>query len=249
MTALAHRWLPGHDAAGRGELTLFCFPHAGARWTSFRDWEEELPGFVAVASVEYPRVGPASETPFETAADLARSCYESMRQTLSTPAVLYGHSLGSIIAFEVARLMTADGIAPLALVVSGHSAPGAPPPERPVHQLPSTAFWSRIEAWGGLPAAIADDPAARACFEGGLRGDLRLSEHYRPTPGRPLACPIVAMAGLADSLAPPEAMEAWRACTAGPFTLERQEGDHFFPVNRRPQFLRQLGRVLEDIWC
>jgi pyochelin biosynthetic protein PchC len=243
-----HRWLPLGAGRPDGEFTLLCFPHAGAHWSGYRDWEDELPGPLAIAPVAYPRASPTGALAFDNVGALAQAAYGPLTASVDRPIALYGHSLGALVAFELARLMTASGRDPVALVVTGRASPGTKA-NSTVHDLPSRDFWAEVESWGGVPAAILADPDARTVFEEALRADLRLAETWRPKPGPLLACPIVAIAGYADPLVAPGALEGWRAETAGPVAIAAAPGDHFFPFSHRAYFLGLLTRLLEDVQC
>lgn len=243
-----HHWLPAGAGRPDGELTLLCFPHAGAHWSGYRDWEDELPGGLAVAPVAYPRASPMGALAFDSVAALAKAAYVPLTASVSGPIVLYGHSLGALVAFELARLMTAGGREPAALVVTGRAAPRTMR-ESAVHGLPSNDFWIEVESWGGVPAAMRADAETRAAFEEALRSDLRLAETWQPQPAPPLACPIIAIAGHADPLVAPGALEGWRDETAGPVAIAAAPGDHFFPFAHRAYFLGLLSRLLEDVRC
>jgi surfactin synthase thioesterase subunit len=242
-----HRWLPRMPPPGC-DLALICFPFAGARWTIFRAWADELPSSIGITPADYPPEAGSGGRALDAIDDLVQAARVAVSDVQSRSIALYGHSFGALVAFELAKQMAADGEMPTALIVSGHRAPGLALLQSPIHELPSAAFMARLWTWGGIPAEIMHDAQAMALFEPALRAHMRLAETYMPTISPPLTCPIVAIAGLFDPLAPPDSMEDWRRHTTGRFALETIAGDHFFPLNQRPHFLSVVARRLVSDW-
>lgn len=226
-----------------GALPMLCLPYAGGRATVYRAWADELPGSLQPLPVDYPRgTGGAPDT----VAAIAGRLHEALQAwPRAQPLVLFGHSLGALVAYELALLLAAADRPPLLLLVSGHRAPHEPAREDPAHNLSSPALQAWLTRWGGVPPALRHDPAALAAFEPALREDLRLAETWQAPPPLPLPCPVVALAGLGDALAPPDSMPRWAATTRGPFRQHALPGSHFFLQEQRPQFLQLLALEIE----
>jgi surfactin synthase thioesterase subunit len=223
-----------------GSLTLLCLPHAGGRASAYRGWADELPSSLHPVALDYPR----------GAADSVAAIAERVAVSLaawprSQPLALFGHSLGALVAYELALRLHQAHRGPQLLLVSGHRAPQEPPREAPAHLLPSPQLQAWLRRWGGVPRALRDDPAILAAFEPALREDLRLAETWVAPPPAPLACPVVAIAGLDDSLAPPPAMGGWRDVTRGSFRQHALPGSHFYLFEQRQQFLALLALEIE----
>jgi surfactin synthase thioesterase subunit len=226
-------------------LALLCLPHAGARASAYRDWADELPSTLQALPLDYPRRADATQAPdsVATLADRLQSALSGW--PAAHPVALFGHSLGALVAFELALRMTLERRPPLLLLVSGHRAPQERPREAQVHQLPSPALRAWAAQRGGVPRALRDDAAVFELFEPALREDLRLAETWQPPAPQPLPCPIVALSGLNDALAPPESMAGWREHTRTTFRQHALPGGHFFLLEQRPQFLALLALEIE----
>lgn len=240
-------WLPQpHLLSERGgALPLLCFPYAGGRWTAYRDWADELPTSIHVVPLDYPRM--QSDRPaFSTVAELAHSAHSALGCFWDEPVVLFGHSLGALVAFELALLLAAEGGPPVHLFVSGHRAPGHSMLEPPAHDLPWPELFDRLRRWGGVPQDLLADRELMGWFEPILRAELRIAEIYRPVMQRaPLAGKVVALAGLHDNTAPPASMNDWGKVTRGPFALHSIPGGHFFLNGQRQHLLSLIASELD----
>ena len=241
------RWLPYGPAPGGTRLTLICLPYAGGRALAFRGWDDELPCDIWPAPVEYPgRGGQAGEPPLGSVQAVADALADVLLPFRDRPLALFGHSFGALVAFELACRLGDAGIPPEHLLLAGCRAPSHPPLEPPAHDLPTPEFRRRVQSWGGMPDAVAREPALLALIEPVLRADLRAADTYAASSRAPPACPTTAFAGLADPLAPPAAMAGWGMHVAGPFTLHHLPGDHFFPTTSRQMLLALVSRALGD---
>jgi len=150
-----------------------------------------------------------------------------------TPRPLYvlaGHSLGALLAYEVARIMDREGTPPELLVVSGRNAPTAGLSHRPIHALPDDEFLAALDRLGGTPAPVLDRPDLIRVYLPALRADLRLAESYSRSPGPPLSVPIAAFAGRQDRLTDGPSVVGWARETAGAFELSILPGGHFLSL-------------------
>lgn len=108
---------------------LFCFPHAGGGPSFFRPWRAALRPETAVRQILLPgREFRLEEPPFRRIADLVEPLCTALRPYLDRPYALFGHSMGAVVAYEVARRFSGAGVAgPTCLIVSGRRAPCSPP--------------------------------------------------------------------------------------------------------------------------
>ena len=204
---------------------LVCFAHAGGGPAVYRKWPEALAPDVELWAATLPGRAMRSDEPFATAWE---SLVTSFADQLEPDVTLYGHSLGGLLAFEVARELERRGVSPRHVFVSGCRPPhrvltGAPLPEG------DDALVSDVdERYGAVPPAVRAEPELLRRFVPVLRADLELAAAYEWDGGGRLACPLTALSGMADKTAPPREVAHWAALTSGPFQHLAMRGAHFF---------------------
>ena len=235
MTAAANgtsgwlRWPVRRPAA---DLRLVCFPHAGGGASAFWRWPRLLPPQVEVLAVQYPgRQDRFAEDYPETLTGMADPIAAELAALLDGqpgPVAFFGHSMGALVAFEVARRLPATGLpAPTRLVVSAHQAPTSPHVHGPDGDS-DQAVLTYLRSLGGSGADLLEDPELRELTLPMVRNDLRLVRNYRYVDGPPLDCPITAVAGAQDRSCTPSQMRDWYRRTTRGFDLAVFPGDHFY---------------------
>jgi pyochelin biosynthesis protein PchC len=238
------RWIRGYRRV-RGGVSLFCFPHAGGAASYFRRWPAGLAPDIEVLAVQYPgREDRAGEPCVTTIADLADQIQAALGPSLPGTFAFFGHSMGAILAFEVARrIAREDGRGPAHLFVSGRP---APPRHRHhnLHRAGNPAFIAELASLGGTDPRILQDSEVLELILPAMRGDYTASETYRFEPGPPLSCDITAMTGDHDALNTTAEAAAWSAHTTGAFTLRVYPGGHFYLDDCRAQVLEMISSSL-----
>ena len=206
---------------------LLCLPHAGGSAAFFHPWRTALADVANVVPIEVAGHGSRRREPLPATFEAAlASVWPQARRQTGNRYVLYGHSLGALYAFELARRLPRP---PLALVVSGRNAPSRSAELPDCHDWPDGAFTDRLATYDGIPPEIRLDPALMRLFLPVLRADMRIAEQYRRTAGPPLSCPIVACYGEGDPLLSPEGVADWtNETSAGCEILLAPGGGHFF---------------------
>ena len=225
---------------------LFCFPYAGGSSGIFRDWAAELELNVEVCAIRLPgRERRYSELPFRRAEQVVESLVPVLRPLLETPFVMFGHSMGAMLAFELTRgIRAATGVEPHALFVSAHRAPHLPLRRRAWHGLPHDELIAELKALNGTPPEVFEDHDLLELVLPILRSDLELTETYASSAGPRLSCPVIAVGGSDDPTVSPQELAEWRAVTAGPFKSIVFEGGHFFVNSARGSVLEVIRREL-----
>jgi surfactin synthase thioesterase subunit len=217
--------------------TLYCFPHAGGSAGEYARWAAYTPGLRLVAVQPPGRAHNLGARAFTAMPELVREILARVRFT--PPFALLGHSLGALVAFEVARALEPR---PLRLFVSSCPPPPLLGRAQPLHLLDDSGLHAEIERrWGPLPAATRSDKdllsAALACY----RADLQVLETYQYAPGPRLRCPITAIAGAGEPSGG-ASMTGWREHTDGAFESRERPGGHF----HTREDLDGLGKLLSD---
>ncbi|HEX7175429.1 MAG TPA: thioesterase II family protein [Pyrinomonadaceae bacterium] len=239
-------WFTTPEPNPQAELRLFCFPYAGGGETIFRRWPSHLPSTIEVCAAQLPGRGRRMKEPPRTRlSTLAREIADAARPYLDKPFALFGHSMGAVIAFELARLLRREtGTAPLRLFVSGHRAPQIPKSVPSIHNLPEEDFFEELRRFNGTPAEVLEHRELMGLMLPLLRADFELIETYTYTDAEPLDCPITAFGGERDVSVSRAELERWREQTAANFFLHMFEGDHFFLNEAGPRLLQIIRRDL-----
>jgi medium-chain acyl-[acyl-carrier-protein] hydrolase len=239
-------WLPFRRPRPGARLRLFCFPHAGGGASAFRDWSGELPPDVEVCPVQYP----GRETRFKeplcsSLAALADALASALRPEWDKPFAFFGHSMGALVAWELARVLARRKAPPPSrLIVSGRGAPHLPPAGPPAHALPEPDLVAVLRHYSGRAEELLANRDLLQLFLPVLRADLAVAETPRPEPPDPLPVPLAAVGGLADADNPWHRLDAWRSHTQGPFRLWMLPGGHFYLEPGRRDLLRLLAAEL-----
>lgn len=220
-------------------LRVFCFPYAGASAEVYRNWQRLFPFHIDLCLVHLPGRGRRlKERPFTRIAPLVQVIAEHIQHETNIPYALYGHSMGALISFELAReLFRSHNRGPEHLFVSGRHAPQWPRDEPITFNLPHDEFISELQRLEGTPAEVLNNPELLEVFEGLLRADFEAVETYEYRPGKPLPCPITVYGGLQDKHVPGESCRAWQEQTLASCKVRMFPGGHFFIRDQQPDFV------------
>ncbi|TDC72673.1 thioesterase II family protein [Streptomyces hainanensis] len=209
---------------------LFCFPYAGGTAAAYRGWQEDLPGEVEVCAVEPPgRRVRHREPAIRRMPELVDAAVAGLAPLLDRPFALFGHSLGALVAYEVARALPAAGLpTPDALFLSGAAAPHLPRPGRRLSGLPDAEFLAELRDYGGTPTALLADPELIGLFLPTLRADFEVFETYAHQPGHVPACPTHLYGGQRDHRVIATQLRAWRALSPSVAGVRMFPGGHFY---------------------
>jgi surfactin synthase thioesterase subunit len=249
MIESAGAWFLSGPVQGQIELKIFCFPYAGGTALVFKKWRDFLPENVQVVPVELPGRGARlQEPPFLSLPVLVEELAGVIWPLLDKPFIFYGHSMGAIIAFELARsLRRRHGLEPLALFVGGCRAPQTPNSEPATYNLPNNEFIKELIRLDGTPIEVIEHAELMDMMVPLLRADFRLTQTYEYTDDTPLRCPITAYGGLRDYHVARDMLSSWREQTRSKFALHMLPGDHFFLRSSQSQLLGLLARELREI--
>jgi medium-chain acyl-[acyl-carrier-protein] hydrolase len=209
-------------------VRLLCCSHAGGGASSFRRWPAALAPDIEAVSLQPPgRENRVRERPLSRVQDIVAEAVPAIQPILGgSQLALFGHSMGGLVAFELARALRDSS--PIAhLFVSACGSPRVPRPSPPRHLLPDADFIGELRALGGTPEEVLRDDVLRF-FLPVLRADFAANDTYAYHPGRPLTCPITVFGGETDCSVTVPQLRAWALETSAPFELRMLAGDHFF---------------------
>lgn len=251
MSSPASPWLvwprPNPDA----RLRLFCFPYAGGGAAIYRNWSAKLQTDLEVIPIELPDRGSRiREAPFTRLSSLIEAAAPEIIPHLNKPYAFFGHSMGALVSFEMARYLRRHyphALAPAHLFVSGRSAPQCDIGRHPVHNLAELALLMEIRRLNGTPPEVLADPELMALVLPVLRADFAVWDTYVYEHEEPLACPISAYGGLLDGDVNRAQVAAWEEQTSASFRVSMFPGNHFFLHANERLLLQTLARELQGV--
>jgi surfactin synthase thioesterase subunit len=244
---LRKRPAPAPAGAEGQEFTCFFLHHAGGSSVSFMRMQRHFPAGWRLRAVELPGRGQSvEEPPCRDAAAAVATLAPAFLSEVRRPYALFGHSMGALIAFELARELQRAGRPPVWLGVSAMPAPGLVSSRFPDRR----DLWSRerltgfLQDLGGTPAEMLEDQDMRDYLVAILRNDLRIVDTYEYTEGPRLDMPLSVFTGADDPLTTPGMIEGWQAYCNRPVEFRSLPGGHFYLFEQSEDFARW---VTEDI--
>jgi medium-chain acyl-[acyl-carrier-protein] hydrolase len=245
---LNSKWLAFHRPKPLARLSLFCFPYAGSGPVLFQPWAQRLPDAIDVCAVQLPGHGKRlAESRFTSIGPLVEAVAEGLRPHLDRPFAFFGHSMGALVAFELALLLRRERREqPLHVFVSGCKAPQLPLTKPPFYNLPAAEFVEELRALNGTPPEVLEHPELMELMLPIIRDDFTVCQTYSYSSRPPLDCAITAFGGLQDPDVSQEEVSAWRDQTASKFSMWMFPGNHFFIQDAFPQVLEIISRLLKN---
>ncbi len=239
-------WLWTPAPAARPQYRLLAVPYAAGGPFSYLHWTRLLPDHVELQVVSAPGRDLRDDEPEESRLD---ACLDAIaREVLDQPPlplVLFGHSLGALVAYGLAARLEAIQRGARHLVVSGKAPPGRGRDDLVWRDLDDLALLGAMSArFGGVPDEVAEDEELRAVVASRLRNDLALLESANAQPTPALSTPVTVLAGVRDASVTPSELGAWDSLAVTPPAYHSFDDGHFFIVHRAEAVLQRLGTLM-----
>ena len=228
-------------------IQLFCLPFAGGSSVFYKDFSKYLPDSVKVVAIDLPGHGRKMAQPLLTNLhDMAGVVFQQMEKQLTEPYAIFGHSMGTLLAYLVSqRIVQANLLPPVHVFISGRSGPSIPTKEKNWHLLPTQEFLNNIIAYGGVPKQVAAEKELLDLFVPIMRADFQALTEYQHEAGAPLETPLTVLIGSEEDITDAEAL-TWQQISTHPIALQRFSGGHFFLVVHLPEICALISRTLQN---
>jgi medium-chain acyl-[acyl-carrier-protein] hydrolase len=229
------------------QIRLFCFPYAGGGASIYREWQEAFPRTIEVRAVQLPgRGNRLREEPLADINKLLDAIADGLSEHLDLPFAFFGHSMGAMLIFELARKLRHRGCRlPLHLFVSGRRAPSVSYAQtKKLHTLPERELMDEIRLLNGTPAKVLVHKELMDFLLPAIRADFSVCENYAYSRDAPLECDISAFGGIHDGKVNHMHLEAWKKETNGSFSCWMLPGDHFFLHAEKDRLIELICRQL-----
>ena len=237
-------WFSVPVPSAQARARLFCMPYAGSGASCYHAWSRAFAGDgIEVRSVQLPgRESRLRELPFTAMAPLVSALTDHVALLTDRPFGFFGHSMGALVAFEVARELQHRGVkGPDFLCASGAGAPQIPREDEPLHMLPDDEFVRQVsEKYQGIPPQVLQHTELLELILPALRADLSVIENYQFVEGDRLRCAISVFSGADDEHVTPEKIAPWEHLTSSHYACRIFPGDHFFLNDNRDELIRAV---------
>jgi len=231
------------------KIKVFCFPYAGGAASIYSKWKTSLHhADIEWVPVELAGRGKRIREPLYTGLpEAVEDLYEIISHQLNDqPYALFGHSLGGLLIYELAReIDKRDGRRPLHLFFSGRGAPSVSREKINYHLMGEDEFRKEVLDLGGTPREIFDHPELIELFLPLLRNDFKLAEtDLTGQEATSFDCDITVFLGKEDAEITPEQAEGWKRHTKGVCTFHYFNGGHFFIHGETFRITRMISNTL-----
>lgn len=224
-------------------IQLFCFPYAGGRSDFYKKWKKRYNSnsFFEIELVEYSGRGEKIGAPLiKDFTEIVTQLADEITRRINGQFAFFGHSLGAILAFEIAKKIKMDQkILPAGLFLSGCPAPDYLPDQISLQDLSDDEFIAKIIQLGGIPQEIINEPEPLKFFLPYLKNDFSLIDTYTSLNTDLFTIPLVVFTGDKDPKVSIKQVMGWENYTNSFFECHVMPGDHFF--------VKDEGAILEKI--
>lgn len=241
-------WLTCPQPRANALTRLICFPHAGGGTAAYYPLAALLPEAIELRAVLLPgRESRLAEAPYTRMQPLIAALADALGGTILQPCVFFGHSMGALVAFELARELRRRGLPlPRKMIVSGRRAPTVPNREPPLHPLPDELFVAElVRRYDAIPQVILDEPELLALFLPVLKADFAVFETHEHRDEPRIDCGLAIYGGTEDPQT--EQMSGWAELFAGPSRRRRFSGGHFYYIQYADQRRALAEALAEDV--
>ncbi|WP_139491421.1 thioesterase II family protein [Brevibacillus dissolubilis] len=233
----------------RQPVKLFCVPYSGGSATLYLRWKEFLNDSVELHPLELRGRGKRFIEPlYESMSEAVSDLYENIKPHLNgSPYVLFGHSLGGILVYELAQLIRQKGDnMPLMLIPSGRRPPSQLSGKKR-HLLSDEEFKQELFSMGGTPKEILEHAELLELFLPILRADFKLADTYVHDKSQPkLDTDVVVLNGTEDDLVNAELLPEWSEYALGKMSIHHFEGGHFFLHDHAESICQLIQQLVAD---
>lgn len=229
------------------KITLFCFPYAGGSASIYYSWRKYINDCIELVPVELAGKGKRfNEQVYDNIEDVVDDVYGIVKEKINGPYALLGHSMGSVVAYELAhRIKNSRLTNPNYLFVSGRKPPHIKDEEKIRHLLPDDEFKKEIIDMGGTPKDVFENKELEDLFLPIIRNDFKLVENYKYIKKPPLDIETIVFYGDEEEIDDDEAKQ-WNIHTNKECSVFKMKGDHFFINDSAKEVVSIINNIINN---
>jgi medium-chain acyl-[acyl-carrier-protein] hydrolase len=229
------------------EIKLFCFPYAGGSSYTFQSWPQHISRNIEVVIIQPPGRGSRMFEPlYFDMNSLVNDLIQVFPEQLNKPYILFGHSLGSRVAFEILSQLSKIGCRlPIHFIASGSGGPHLMPDKDSIYHLPDKDFIAELKILNGTPKSILENKELMDLFLPLLKADFEIADNYCYSANNIFHCPITIFGGESDIEVSLLELTSWGDFFTKKTNVKMVPGNHFF-IDNKDVFLPKLNEVFDE---
>jgi medium-chain acyl-[acyl-carrier-protein] hydrolase len=212
----------------QSEVQLICFPFAGSGASLFYPWVHSLSPKFEIWAFQAP--GHEELVDQELINDLVKMkeyILQKILPILKPPFILFGHSLGAVLAYELTKELQSKNLIPATLIVSGRQPPHLKSKKASISHLKNEDFINEVFQFNGTPQELLASNEFLEMAIPILRADFQLAENYQVQIQEKIKCPIKVLGSTHDQWIDVHEITQWSDATENSCEIAIFEGDHF----------------------
>ena len=242
-------WLPKGLAKPTANWILFCLPFAGGNAQYYRNWQELLPQWLELCPLQPPGRGERlRHKALETITDMAHEASLAVQLKIKPgkKIAIFGHSMGSLLAFETTKALLKKGVSVEYLFISGYNAPHIKRKQYDIHDKPDDFVLNSLKDYGGTSKEMLASPDMRELYLPTVRADFKALETYRCKDKTAFDIPLLVTYGEKDDAVSTSSIKQWKNYTTNFFELIKMPGEHFYLTDERKTLVREIVERLAN---
>lgn len=238
------QWVRRFHPRPEAGIRLICLPHAGGGAPAYFPTSAAMTPAVEVLAVQYPGRQERRHEPLIGSVDgLADELFRVLEPDTGESYALFGHSMGAMVAYELALRFEDAGRPPLRLFASGRRAPSRYRPDER-QPLDDESLLAELRELSGTDKRLFQrDDLLRAALPV-IRNDYQAADAYVHSPGATVNCPITVLIGDEDPHVTVDEARSWRDHTTGGSEVLVYAGGHFYLTEHQAQVVSAIAQRL-----
>ena len=246
MIVERQKWFSRYRMSDEVKLQILCFPYAGGSESIYSKWIDHIKGDIEIIAICLPgRARRFTDPPHCSVVELVNELFPDVEAILKKPYVIFGHSMGSKIGYELLKKIVANNLTlPKKFIASACVAPSVNEQDKSLWKMPDQEFLEAVVSMNGIPEEVASNVKFMSFLTPMLKNDFKMSCSYFDQCSPKLEVEAHVVYGTFDRL-PEDHVSQWCMHFCGRTYFYPIEGDHFYIENQRELFFKVINSILK----